>query len=110
MRVGVLNASAAPYALAPDLGGRLAARLGGRFLFRSGPPADDSDGGLFEAVDGNAEIRGGWGMSERRRARRAVAIGAAPAAGASAVFLHRARRAANGISERSRAEQNGRRG
>src|ERR671917_826345 len=37
VRVGALNASAVPYALAPDLVGRLTARLGGRFLFRSGP-------------------------------------------------------------------------
>jgi len=110
VRVGALNASAAPYVLAPDLGGRLAARLGGRFLFRSGLPADDSDGGLFETVDGKAEIRGGWGMPERRRARRALAIGAVLAAGASTVFLHRARRAANATSERSRTEMSGRRG
>ena len=102
-RVGALNASAVPYALAPDLSGRLAARLGARFLFRSGPPADDSDGGLFETVDGKAEIRGDWGIPERRRARRALAIGAVLAAGASAVFLPLARRAANAISERSRS-------
>src|SRR5215204_2806251 len=102
-RVGALNASAVPYALAPDLSGRLAARLGARFLFRSGPPADDSDGGLFETVDGKAEIRGDWGIPERRRARRALAIGAVLAAGASALFLPLARRAANAISERSRS-------
>jgi len=108
VRVGALHASAVPYALAPDPTGRLAGRLGGRFLFRSGPPADDSDGGLFETVDGKAEIRGGWGNPERRRARRAVAIGAALAAGASAVFLYRVHRAANAISERSRTEMSGR--
>ena len=41
MRVGALNASAVPHALAPDLVGRLVARLGGRFLFRSGPLAPE---------------------------------------------------------------------
>jgi hypothetical protein len=98
-RVGALNASYLPYALAPDLSGRLVAALGGRFLFRFGPEASDSDGGLFGTVEGKAEARGGWGVPQRRRARRAAAIGAAIAAGASAVFLHRA---ANALSERSR--------
>ena len=102
LRVGALHASAVPYALAPDPTGRLAARLGGRFLFRSGPPADVSDGGLFETVAGRAEVRGAWGIAERRRARRALAIGGALAAGVAAVFLPRALRAANAISERSR--------
>src|SRR5215213_7065146 len=93
IRVGALHASAVPYAIAPDPVGRLVARLGGRFLFRSGPPADATDGGLFETVAGRAEVRGGWGMPERRRARRAVAVGAALATGASALFLSRKRRA-----------------
>jgi NAD(P)-dependent dehydrogenase (short-subunit alcohol dehydrogenase family) len=92
VRVGTLHALAVPYALAPDAIGRLAARLGGRFLFRSGPPAGASDGGLFETVVGRAEIRGGWGMPVRKRVRRAVAIGAV-LAGASAVFFSRTRRA-----------------
>ena len=104
VRVGALHASAVPYALAPDPTGRLAARLGGRFLFRSGPPADASDGGLFETVAGRAEVRGGWGEPGRKRVRRALAIGAAFAAGALALFLPRARRAANAISERARRE------
>ena len=91
IRVGALHASAVPYALAPDPTGRLVARLGGRFLFRAGPPADATDGGLFETVAGRAEVRGGWGMPERRRTRRAVAIGTALAAGASAVLLSRSR-------------------
>jgi len=103
VRVGSLHALVVPHAIAPDAAGRLVARLGRRFLFRSGPPADDSDGGLFETVDGKAEIRGDWGIPERRRARRALAIGAVLAAGASAVFLPLARRAANAISERSRS-------
>ena len=93
VRVGALHASAVPYALAPDLTGGLAARLGRQFLFRSGPPADASDGGLFKTVAGRAEARGDWGMPERRRARRAVTIGAALAAGASALLFSRIRRA-----------------
>jgi NAD(P)-dependent dehydrogenase (short-subunit alcohol dehydrogenase family) len=93
VRVGALHASTVPYTLAPDPTGRLSARLGGRFLFRSGPPADASDGGLFETVASGAEVRGGWGVPERRRARRAVAIAAALVAGTSAVFLSRTRQA-----------------
>src|ERR671917_2585193 len=61
VRVGALHASAVPYALAPDPTGRLVAGLGQRFLFRSGPPADNNDGGLFETVPAEAEVRGGWG-------------------------------------------------
>ena len=90
IRVGALHASAVPYALAPDSTGRLAARLGRHFLFRSGPPADASDGGLFETVAGRAEARGDWGIPERRRARRAVLI-AALTAGASALLFSRIR-------------------
>jgi short-subunit dehydrogenase len=90
--VGALHASAVPYALAPDSTGRLMGRLGRRFLFRSGPPADASDGGLFETVQGEAEVRGGWGIPERARARRAVALAAfAGLAGASVVLLSRTR-------------------
>ena len=94
VRVGALNASYLPYALAPDPSGRLAAALGGRFLFRSAPQRSVSDGGLFETVEGNAEARGGWGRPQRRRARRAAAVAAA-LAGASVVLLSRTRRAAN---------------
>jgi len=93
IRVGALHASAVPYALTPDPVGRLAARLGGRFLFRSGPPADTTDGGLFETVPAGAEVRGGWGLEERRRVRRTVAVGGALAAGASVVLLSRIRQA-----------------
>ena len=68
--------------------------MSGRYLFRSGPPAEASDGGLVGTVDGKVEDRGGWGVPQRRRARRAAAI-AAVLAGASAVVLSRAGRAAN---------------
>jgi short subunit dehydrogenase len=92
VRVGTLHASPVPYALAPDPTGRLAARLGGRFLLRSGPLADASDGGLFGTVPAEAEVRGDWGMPERRRAKRAVVIAAALVAGTSVVLLSRIRR------------------
>ena len=94
VRVGALNALALPYTIAPNAAGRLVSRLGGRFLFGSGPAASDSDGGLFGTVAGRAEARGDWGVPERRRARLTVAIAAALAAGASGLLLaHVARRA-----------------
>jgi hypothetical protein len=94
VRVGALHASAVPYALAPDSTGHLTGRLGRRFLFRSGLPADASDGGLFETVQGEAEVSGEWGLPERARARRAVALaGFAGLAGASVVLLSRMRHA-----------------
>jgi NAD(P)-dependent dehydrogenase (short-subunit alcohol dehydrogenase family) len=92
VRIGVLHASSVPYTLAPDPTGRLASRLGGRFLLRSGPPADASNGGLFGTVPAEAEVRGDWGMPERRRAKRAVVIAAALVAGTSAVLLSCIRR------------------
>lgn len=89
-RVGALHLSSVPYALAPEATGRAVARLGRRYLLRSGPPAPASDGGLFETVAGPAEARGGWGEPQRRRAKRAATVALV---GASAVLL--ARRAAN---------------
>ncbi len=101
LHIGALHALAAPYALAPDSTGRSVARLGRRFLLHWGPPASASDGGLFETVRTEAAIRGGWGIPERRRARRAMAIAATLAglAGASAaVFLsRRAHRTYSGV-------------
>jgi NAD(P)-dependent dehydrogenase (short-subunit alcohol dehydrogenase family) len=92
VHVGALHASAIPYKLAPDTTGRLVGRLGRRFLFRLGPAADASDGGLFETVPAEAEVRGGWGMPERARARRAAALAAfAGLAGASVALLSRTR-------------------
>lgn len=93
VRIGALHTSAVPYALAPDTTGRLVGRLAKRFLLYSGPPAAATDGGLFETVSmSDAVVQGGWGIRERRQARRAVAVGAALAglAGA-AVFLSRVR-------------------
>jgi len=94
VHVGALHASAVPYALAPDSAGRLMGRLGQRFLFRSGPPANSSNGGLFETVPAGAEGSGAWGLPERSRAKRAVALAAlAGLAGTSAVLLSRTRHA-----------------
>jgi hypothetical protein len=94
VHVGALYASAVPYKLAPDSTGHLVGRLGRRFLLHSGPTATASDGGLFETVPGEAEVRGGWGIPERARARRAVALAAfAGLAGASVVLLSRSRHA-----------------
>jgi NAD(P)-dependent dehydrogenase (short-subunit alcohol dehydrogenase family) len=95
-RVGGLHAMAIPYAIARDSTGRLVGWLGRRFLLGSGPPADTSDGGLFETVAAGAEVRGGWGIPERARARRAVALAAfASLVGASVALLSRMRRAEN---------------
>ena len=102
VRVGSLNALAVPHAIAPDAAGRLAARLGRRFLFRSGPAAPDSDGGLFGTVAGRAEARGDWGVPERRRAKRTVAVAAALAAGVSGYLLSRRARDARGASRGER--------
>jgi NAD(P)-dependent dehydrogenase (short-subunit alcohol dehydrogenase family) len=94
VRVGALHAAALPHALAPDLIGRVVARLGGRYLFHTGPPGTDSDGGLFETVQGEATARGDWGIPQRARARRVVALGTfAGLAGASVALLWRTRRA-----------------
>src|SRR5215211_654155 len=89
VRVGSLHALAVPHAIAPDAAGRLVARLGGRFLFRSGPSAPDTDGGLFGTVAGRAEARGDWGVPERRRARRTAAVATVLAAGVYGYLLSR---------------------
>jgi NAD(P)-dependent dehydrogenase (short-subunit alcohol dehydrogenase family) len=103
VRVGSLNALAVPHAIAPDAAGRLVARLGRRFLFRSGPRAPDTDGGLFGTVAGRAEARGDWGipergMPERRRARRTAAVATVLAAGVYGYLLSRQARDARGAS------------
>jgi NAD(P)-dependent dehydrogenase (short-subunit alcohol dehydrogenase family) len=99
-RVGALHAAALPQALAPDLIGRLVARLGGRYLFRAGPPAADSDGGLFETVPGEAAARGDWGIPQRARARRVATVVAL--AGVSGLLLSRGRSALGATLRRSR--------
>ena len=94
VHLGALHASVVPCALAPDSTGRLVGRLGRHFLLRSGPQAAASDGGLFETVPAGAEVRGGWGIPERARAKRVAAVAAIVGlAGASAAFLSRTRRA-----------------
>jgi NAD(P)-dependent dehydrogenase (short-subunit alcohol dehydrogenase family) len=102
VRVGSLNALAVPFAIAPDAVGRLVARSGRRFLFRSGPAAPDSDGGLFGTVAGRAQARGDWGVPERKRAKRTVAVAAVLAAGVYGYLLSRRARDARGASRGKR--------
>ena len=106
VHVGALHALAVPYAFAPDSTGRLIGQLGRRFLFRSGSPADASNGGLFETIPARAEVRGDWGQPERARAKRAaIAAAIVGLTGASAALLSRARRArsvaSHGVSTRA---------
>jgi short-subunit dehydrogenase len=89
-RVGTLHALSAPYALAPETAGRLAARLGRRFLLHGGTPVDPTDGGLFTTRLTAVVTRGGWGEPHRTRARRtATGAGLVAAAGAAARLLGR---------------------
>ncbi len=98
-RVGAANAIAVPFALLSDWTGRLVSRLAERFLLRSGPEADPTNGGLWETVrtTGGPVARGGWGAEARSRARRATTVALAGLAGVtSAVLLsRRARRASS---------------
>jgi NAD(P)-dependent dehydrogenase (short-subunit alcohol dehydrogenase family) len=89
VRVGALNAASLPYALAPGRVGTLAARVLGNYLLRSGPPAPRTDGALFRPSPGAALVRGGWGLPERARARRATVSAGLGLAGASAVVVSR---------------------
>lgn len=83
-RVGAANAVAVPFALVPDMTGRLVGRLAERFLLHSGPAAANTDGGLWETVPaGDAVVRGNWGIKERERARRAGTVALAGLAGAA---------------------------
>jgi NADP-dependent 3-hydroxy acid dehydrogenase YdfG len=83
VRVGSTNLLSAPFALAPDTVGRLLARLGRRYLLRSGHPAPPSSGALFGPLpDGPVETRGGWGARQRRRARALTASAGLVAVGA----------------------------
>jgi NADP-dependent 3-hydroxy acid dehydrogenase YdfG len=81
VRVGAAHGVTVLSALAPDTVGRLAARLGRRYLLRSGRPSAPFAGGLTGPVAGPAEVRGGWGARQRRTARLAAASAAAGAAG-----------------------------
>ena len=96
VHLGAQHAWALPYALAPDAAGRLTARLGGRFLLRSGPVVAAYSGTLVAPTAYPAEVRGGWGLPERARARRAVAAiglgGVLTGLAAGALVGRRARR------------------
>jgi NADP-dependent 3-hydroxy acid dehydrogenase YdfG len=87
VRVGATNLTSVPFALAPDAVGRVLARLGRRYLLRSGPVAPPSSGALFGPLPaGPAEVRGGWGARQRRRVRAiTAAAGLGTAAGIVAV-------------------------
>jgi NAD(P)-dependent dehydrogenase (short-subunit alcohol dehydrogenase family) len=91
VRVGAGNLLSAPFALAPEVTGRLLARLGRRYLLDSGPATPPYAGALFGPLpDGPAEVRGGWGARQRRIARAGAAVlGAAVVAGGTAVARRR---------------------
>ncbi|MDP9317011.1 MAG: SDR family oxidoreductase [Chloroflexota bacterium] len=73
--VGALHGVVAPFALMPETTGRLVGRLGAQFFLHSGSPAQATDGSLFEPVEEGTGIHGGWGMPERKQAKRtAVAV------------------------------------
>ncbi|MDP9426273.1 MAG: SDR family oxidoreductase [Actinomycetota bacterium] len=98
-RVGAANTVAVPFALAPDVTGRLVGRLAKYFLLRSGPAAVPTEGGLWETVPvEEAVTRGGWGTEVRSKARRATTAALAGiAVGSSAILLsRRARRDGRG--------------
>jgi NAD(P)-dependent dehydrogenase (short-subunit alcohol dehydrogenase family) len=85
VRVGALNGLSLGTALAPDAAARLGARLGRRYLLRSGPPALPDPGGLLVPVPGPAAVRGDWGRPQRVRARAAASAVLAAAGAAVAV-------------------------
>jgi short-subunit dehydrogenase len=83
-RVGSQHAAAAAYALAPGAVGRIAARLGGWYFRSAGEPSEPFDGALFEVRPAPVSGRGGWGRTQRMRAR-AVVAGLTVAAGVAVV-------------------------
>jgi short-subunit dehydrogenase len=86
LHVGLHHALAAPYALAPELTGRVMGRMARRYLLESGPPAEAFDGTLFEPVREGVGIRGGWGLPERRRARTGALAALIGIAGATSLL------------------------
>jgi short-subunit dehydrogenase len=85
--IGAHHALVAPYALAPELMGRMLGRLGRWFLLESGPRAEAFDGTLFEPGRESTGVRGGWGVPERRRAGRAALATLVGIAGLSAIAI-----------------------
>jgi NAD(P)-dependent dehydrogenase (short-subunit alcohol dehydrogenase family) len=99
-RVGSQHLLSVPYAVAPGLTGRLAARLAGWYFGRAGEPAEPTDGALFAVRPGPVSGRGGWGYEQRMKARTVVAsVAVAGLAGAAAT---RARRRAATADQRRR--------
>jgi hypothetical protein len=58
--VGVTHVVAAPFALMSEATGRLVGRLGAHYFLHSGPPAQETEGSLFEPVREGTGVRGGW--------------------------------------------------
>lgn len=70
LRLGAQHAAAWPYALAPDLVGRAMARASKHYFLHSGARAAPTDGALFEPQPVPPDVRGAWGVPQRRRARQ----------------------------------------
>ena len=85
--IGAHHTLAAPYALAPEVTGRIMGSMIRRFFLKSGPPAEPFDGTLFKPVREGVGTRGGWGLPERRRARQGALLALLGVLGVSAVVL-----------------------
>lgn len=66
--LGLHHAAAVPYAVAPEVTGRAAARAAARFFLQQDERAPDSDGALFAPRPLRAAVHGAWGVAERRKA------------------------------------------
>jgi short-subunit dehydrogenase len=94
--VGVTHVVAATFALIPEATGRLVGRLGAHYFLHSGPPAQETEGSLFEPVREGTGVRGGWDIPERTRTKRAAAaalVGLAGVCGFALASSRSARRA-----------------
>jgi short-subunit dehydrogenase len=60
LHLGLHNALAVAYAVAPEATGRAVGKMMERFLLHSGPPAPATEGTLFERVPEGTTTRGGW--------------------------------------------------
>ncbi len=85
LHIGVHHALATPYALAPEVTGRLMGHASRRFFLAAGPPAEPFDGTLYQPVREGVGTRGGWGLPERRRARQGALLALLGVLGVSAI-------------------------
>ncbi|WP_159349666.1 SDR family oxidoreductase [Roseomonas harenae] len=60
LHLGLHNALAVPYAVAPEATGRTAGKMMEGFLLHSGQPAPATEGTLFDPVAEGTTTRGGW--------------------------------------------------